>query len=81
MYLLKKIKTINTKGFTMSNLTRKGQCEIICKHLKHNGDDLDETVMISSVWDALKEIEKINDSKDIKESNCPALYFHAIEKE
>ena len=37
--------------------------------------------MISSVWDALKEIEKINDSKDIKESNCPALYFHAIEKE
>lgn len=41
----------------MSNLTRKEQCEIICKHLKHNGDDLDETVMIASVWDALKEIE------------------------
>ena len=57
MYLLKKIKTINTKGFTMSNLTRKEQCEIICKHLKHDGDDLDETVMMSSVWDALKEIE------------------------
>lgn len=41
----------------MSNLTRKEQCEIICNHLKHNGDDLDETVMIASVWDALKEIE------------------------
>lgn len=41
----------------MSNLTRKEQCKIICNHLKHNGDDLDETVMIASVWDALKEIE------------------------
>ena len=74
MYLLKKIKTINTKGFTMSNLTRKEQCEIICKHLKHNGDDLDETVMISSVWDALKEIEsktnKISiDSKKVDVNN------------
>lgn len=65
----------------VKKLTRKEQGKIICEHLKHDGDDLDETVMISSVWDALKEIEKINDSKGIKESNCPALYFHAIEKE
>lgn len=74
MYLLKKIKTINTKGFTMSNLTRKEQCKIICKHLKHDGDELDETVMISSVWDALKEIEsktnKISiDSKKVDINN------------
>lgn len=68
MYLLKKIKTINTKGFTMSNLTRKEQCKIICKHLKHDGDELDETVMISSVWDALKEIESKtnNNNKNIE---------------
>jgi hypothetical protein len=52
----------------VKKLTRKEQGKIICKHLKHDGDDLDESVMISSVWDALKEIEKINGSKDIKES-------------
>jgi hypothetical protein len=51
----------------VKKLTRKEQGKIICKHLKHDGDDLDESVMISSVWDALKEIEKINGSKDIKE--------------
>ena len=50
----------------VKKLTRKEQGKIICKHLKHDGDDLDESVMISSVWDALKEIEKINGSKDIK---------------
>lgn len=50
----------------VKKLTRKEQGKIICEHLKHDGDDLDETVMISSVWDALKEIEKINGSKDIK---------------
>lgn len=47
---------------------------IICKHLKHDGDELDETVMISSVWDALKEIEsktnKISiDSKKVDINN------------
>lgn len=52
----------------VKKLTRKEQGKIICEHLKHDGDDLDESVMISSVWDALKEIEKINGSKDIKES-------------
>lgn len=52
----------------VKKLTRKEQGKIICEHLKHDGDDLDETVMISSVWDALKEIEKINGSKNIKES-------------
>lgn len=58
----------------MSNLTRKEQCKIICKHLKHDGADLDETVMMSSVWDALKEIEsktnKISiDSKKVDVNN------------
>lgn len=52
----------------IKKLTRKEQGKIICEHLKHDGDDLDETVMISSIWDALKEIEKIDGSKDIKES-------------
>jgi hypothetical protein len=65
---IKILEQENIKTSKKNTLTRKEQGKIICEHLKHDGDDLDESVMISSVWDALKEIEKINGSKDIKES-------------
>lgn len=65
---IKILEQENIKTSKRNTLTRKEQGKIICEHLKHDGDDLDESVMISSVWDALKEIEKINGSKDIKES-------------
>ena len=54
---IEKLKEKNLETSKKNTLTRKEQGKIICKHLKHDGDDLDEAVMISSVWDALKEIE------------------------
>ena len=52
-----------------NKLTRKEQCKIICQHLKHDGDDLDETIMIASVWDALKEIESKTNNISINNKN------------